>query len=272
MRSTKVREPDSLTADTGPGDLDTVVPARLTDVVVEFTSAQGTQRVLDGLSLECHSPEFLVLIGRSGCGKTTVLNLLAGLVSPTEGRVTVLGKPPKMARSDLSYMFARDALMPWRTARANVELGLEVRGHLSRRERRAVATEALERLGLAPALHKYPWQLSQGMRQRVALARTMVLEPQLILMDEPFAALDAQTKIAARAEFLKMWERNPRAVVFVTHDLQEALLMGDRILIMADGGISREVKVPFPHPRAPEELPFTEQFRVMERDLSAELR
>ncbi|MDP3317394.1 MAG: ABC transporter ATP-binding protein, partial [Devosia sp.] len=205
--------------------------ATLNGVTVSFDnrSTGTTTTILKNFSLQIRDGEFVVIVGRSGCGKTTVLNLLAGLLDPQSGSVTLKGRAPRAAREHLGYMFARDALVPSRTAMGNVEIGLEVRG-MGRAERRARAHELMLKLGLAGAEDRYPWQLSQGMRQRVALARTWALEPDLVLMDEPFAALDAQTREAARVQFLDLWERRRSSVVFVTHDLTEALLLGDRVI------------------------------------------
>ena len=248
--------------------------ATLTQVSVAFTDPKTRQRkfILENFDFECGRGEFVVMVGRSGCGKTTVLNILSGLLRPNSGTVEVLGKSPREARNLIGYMFARDALMPWRRAGQNVELPLE-RDGVEPTERRRRAEAMLARLGLEGKSALYPWQLSQGMRQRVALARTWVSGPELLLMDEPFAALDAQTKVEARAEFLKIWEEARRSVVFVTHDLSEALLLGDRIVMLATGG--KEVvnlKVPFPHPRDVSELPFAKEFRELEHDLSQKLR
>lgn len=250
------------------------VAATLKGVSVAFQDPKTRQfkSVLEDFDFECGQGEFVVMVGRSGCGKTTVLNILCGLLTPTRGTVEVLGKSPRQARSQIGYMFARDALMPWRRAGQNVELPLE-RDGVDPTERRRRAEVMLARLGLEGKSALYPWQLSQGMRQRVALARTWVSGPELLLMDEPFAALDAQTKIEARGEFLKVWEERRCSVVFVTHDLTEALLMGDRIVMLATGG--KEVvnlKVPFPHPRDVGELPFAKEFRELEHDLSQKLR
>lgn len=247
--------------------------ASLRGVTVRFAGKPPARpaTILRNFSLDVRRGEFLVIVGRSGCGKTTVLNLLAGLLDATAGAVEVMGKPPRAARQHLGYMFARDALVPSRTALGNVEIGLEVRG-LPRDERRRRAGELMEKLGLAGAEARYPWQLSQGMRQRVALARTWALNPDLILMDEPFAALDAQTRESARAQFLELWERTRSSVIFVTHDLTEALLLGDRLIIMAPGGrIVEDLRLPFAHPRNPRELPFTDEFRGLERKLRSGL-
>ncbi len=251
----------------------TALVANLEQVAVSFENraARTATTVIENLSLEIRQGEFVVIVGRSGCGKTTVLNLLAGLLDPDAGTVEVMGKPPRAARQHLGYMFARDALVPSRTALGNVEIGLEVRG-MGRGERRALALQLMATLGLAGAESRYPWQLSQGMRQRVALARTWALHPDLILMDEPFAALDAQTREAARAQFLDLWEHNRSSVVFVTHDLTEALLLGDRVIIMGPKGqILEDISLAFGRPRDPAELPFTDRFRSLERRLRASL-
>ena len=249
------------------------VAATLKGVSVAFVDpkTKRSKFVLENFNFECGRGEFVILVGRSGCGKTTVLNILSGLLDPTRGTVEVLGKRPREARQQIGYMFARDALMPWRRAVENVELGLE-RDGVEPVERRRRAEAMLKRLGLEGKSALYPWQLSQGMRQRVALARTWVPGPELLLMDEPFAALDAQTKIESRAEFLQIWEEARRSVVFVTHDLSEALLLGDRIVMLGTGG--KEIvnlKVPFQHPRDVAELPFTKEFRLLEHDLSQKL-
>ena len=245
--------------------------ARLDGVTVRFDNAAtgSSTTVLEDFSLQCEAGEFLVIVGRSGCGKTSVLNLLAGLLDPNVGSVQVKGKPPRAARHHLGYMFARDALVPSRTAMGNVEIGLEVRG-VGRAERRARAQKLMDQLGLSGAEVRYPWQLSQGMRQRVALARTWALDPDLILMDEPFAALDAQTRESARVQFLNLWERRRSSVIFVTHDLTEALLLGDRVILMGPGGsILENIVLPFKRPRNSSELPYTDEFRVLERKFHA---
>lgn len=237
------------------------------NVCMDFkTVGSDPTRILHDVSLTCAPGEFVVLIGKSGCGKTTILNLLAGLIDPSAGTVEVLGTQPRQARRRLAYMFARDALMPWRNAVRNVEYGLQLRG-VPRAVRRERALLMLDRVGLDGAARFHPWQLSQGMRQRVALARTWALEPEMLLMDEPFAALDSQTKVKMRAQFAAMWERTRPGVVFVTHDLTEALLLGDRVILVKDGRIDLEVTVPFERPREMEELLYDPEFQDLERQL-----
>jgi NitT/TauT family transport system ATP-binding protein len=232
------------------------VPVRLADVNVEFPVSGGeageTFFAVNGVSLAIRRGEILVLVGKSGCGKTTVLNVVAGLVKATGGVVEVMGKSPVEGRQHVAYMFARDALLPWRTAARNIEFALELRRpEIGRRERHEKARELLEMLGVGRAAKLFPWQLSQGMRQRVALARTWAIEPDVLLMDEPFAALDAQTRIEAQQMFLDTWSRNRKTAMFVTHDLDEAILLGDRVIVMHSGKAVDEVRIDTPRPRDP---------------------
>lgn len=222
--------------------------AHAADVVVEFETASGPVRGLDGVSFALRQGEFLVLVGRSGSGKTTALNVLAGLTAATGGEVSVLGRSPVEARPQLGYMFARDALLPWRTALSNVEFSLEVRG-FHKAERRERARRYLDLVKLSRFADNLPSQLSQGQRQRVALARTWAPSPNILLMDEPFSALDAQTRESLHEEFVRMWAADKKSVVFVTHDLNEAITLADRILVFDDGRIVKEFVVPFGRPR-----------------------
>ena len=226
----------------------------------------GITTALDDVSLEVREGELLVFVGKSGSGKTTALNVLAGLVAPTDGRATVLGQVPVAARKDLGYMFARDALLPWRSATDNVEFGLELRG-VPKAERRARALKYLELVHLKDYAGNFPTQLSQGQRQRVALARTWALSPRVLLMDEPFAALDAQTREALQAEFLRVWALEKRSVAFVTHDLNEAICVADRILVFSKGRIAREFAVPFERPRDVFEITSQPEAHAMYRDI-----
>jgi NitT/TauT family transport system ATP-binding protein len=214
--------------------------------------------VLDGISLEVPQDQFVAVIGSSGCGKTTLLNLVAGIDKPRLGAITTLSRTGERIRAGdgkLGYMFARDALFPWRTLIRNVEYGLEARS-VSRAQRRQAAQESIALVGLSGSEHKYPAELSQGMRQRANLARLLAANPEFFLMDEPFSALDAETKSIMQSEFLGIWEAQRRTVLFVTHDINEAALLADRILIMSVGKIVKDLPVPFDRPRDVDELRF----------------
>lgn len=229
---------------------------------------------LENVSLTVPKGQFVSIVGASGCGKTSLLNLFAGLLKPTGGTVRVADHKPLVGDRANGYMFARDALLPWRTTVRNVELGLE-NTKMTAKERRERATELLELVGLHKFADTYPRQLSQGMRQRAALARTLAPDPSVLLMDEPFAALDAQTKLHLQREFLRIWEDAPedqqQTVVFVTHDLQEALLLADRVVVMLPrpGRIAVDRVVDLPRPRVEQltEIMFSSEFREFHEEL-----
>src|SRR5438874_12991685 len=208
---------------------------------------------VDDVSLRVAQGEFVSIVGPSGCGKTTLLNFAAGLL-PSEvirGSYLVGGAPPVSGNRDIAYMLARDALCPWRTALENAELGAEIRG-VPPPERRQRALELLDKVGLKGFEDAYPKALSQGMRQRVALARTFSLDAPILLMDEPFGALDAQTKLQLEDVLLSLWQREQRTVVFVTHDLSEAVSMSDRVVVMSSrpGRIIADVRITLGRPRS----------------------
>lgn len=231
-------------------------------VVQDLHHAFGPIPVIDGISFEVANGEFCSIVGPSGCGKTTCLNMIAGELTPQQGSVQVLGSPPRIGRLDLSYMFARDALMPWRTALGNVVLGLESR-RMPKAARIERGRQLLQSVGLGDYLDAYPSQLSHGMRQRVAIARTFAVSPDLLLMDEPFAALDAQTRVLIEDTLIKLWENERSTVVFVTHDLAEAIVLSDRIILMSarPGTIKRIFDIPIPRPRLARKLQGTDDFQ-----------
>lgn len=219
---------------------------------VQTTARRGgpTHHILDDISFSAHSGEIVGLVGPSGCGKTTLLNMFAGLLTPSSGRVTRTGQTVAGCSRDVGYMTARAGLLPWRTARRNIELGLEAR-KVPRREARQRAMKYLELVKLHDYADWYPGRLSQGMRQRVSLARTLAFEPEVILMDEPFAALDVQTKARLQQEFLRICEGSLRTVLWVTHDVNEAVAVCDRVLAMSGGpgSIRAEVMIDLERPR-----------------------
>jgi NitT/TauT family transport system ATP-binding protein len=211
--------------------------------------------VLADVDLDVREGEFVALIGASGCGKTTLLNVIAGLVPPADGVVTIGSRPPAAGRADICYILARDALLPWRTVQSNVEYGLELSG-VGRAERERRATTYVDRVGLGSYRDFYPSRLSQGMRQRVSLARAFAVGRSVYLMDEPFSALDSQTKLVLHDQLLKLWEASGSTVVFVTHDIGEAITLADRVLVMSKKGtgVVDEVCVDLPRPRSADAL------------------
>ncbi len=197
--------------------------------------------------------EFVVIVGPSGCGKTTILNIIAGLEEHQSGAVSVAGAEPRAGRFDIAYMFAQDALLPWRTVMGNVLFGVEVRseGRAIPPHVREEARELIAMVGLSGFEDSYPRQLSHGMRQRTALARTFLMPSPILLMDEPFGALDAHTKLMLEQGLLRLWERDKRTVLFITHDLAEAIALADKILVCTarPGSIKCEIPIEIERPR-----------------------
>ncbi|NYT23231.1 ABC transporter ATP-binding protein [Alcaligenaceae bacterium] len=227
---------------------------------------------LKDINLTIGKSEFVAFVGPSGCGKTTLLNILGGLLNVQYGEASIAGKPPLSGRMDIAYMFARDALLPWRTALENVMIGLESRG-MEPGEMRARAQHFLERVHVGDFRDAYPSQLSHGMRQRVALARTFALPSDVLLMDEPFAALDAHLRIEAGDLLLELWEQDKRTVVFVTHDLHEAIALADRVVVFAPrpGRIKACIDVSFERPRSVEKLQDDQAYHDLYRRLWREM-
>jgi NitT/TauT family transport system ATP-binding protein len=215
----------------------------------------GAVDVLRGVDLTVREREFIALVGASGCGKTTLLNVIAGLVPPAGGTVTVRGTRPAAGRSDICYVLARDALLPWRTVLGNVEYGLELSG-VAGDERRRRAMTFVERVGLKDYRDFYPSKLSQGMRQRVSLARAFAVERNVYLMDEPFSALDSQTRLLLHDQLLGLWETSRATVVFVTHDIGEAITLADRVIVMTKRGtgVAQDIRISLPRPRSADAL------------------
>jgi NitT/TauT family transport system ATP-binding protein len=201
--------------------------------------------VVDNLSLDIDPGEILVVAGPSGCGKSTLLRAIAGLLRPLSGAIVVDGHPVTSPSAERALVFQDDALLPWRTARRNVELPLAVRG-VPREERRRSAAEWLRRVELADHADRLPGQLSGGMRQRVQLARALAGEPRVLCMDEPFGALDTQTRASMQRLLVDAWKSTGCTVVFVTHDVDEALAIGDRIAVLGPGGATAQHRVPRP--------------------------
>ncbi|MFJ9645999.1 ABC transporter ATP-binding protein [Streptomyces sp. NPDC101206] len=206
----------------------------------------GDFTALDGIDLEVRDGEFLAVVGPSGCGKSTLLDLLGGLARPSGGRILLDGKPVTGPGLDRGIVFQQYALLPWRTAQGNVELGLEATG-VPRRQRAVRAREFLDLVGLAGFEGRHPHELSGGMRQRVAIARALAYDPDVLLMDEPFAALDAQTRESLQDELRRIWQHTGKTVVFITHGIEEAVYLGQRVAVMTSrpGRIKEVVPITF---------------------------
>ncbi len=211
----------------------------------------GDLEALRGIDLEVEHGEFISVVGPSGCGKTTFLRIVAGLEHATAGDVVLDGRVVSEPGTDRGFVFQNDSLLPWRTVLANAIIGREVAGAIGSADRKRT-TELLKLVGLEGFEHYYPRQLSGGMRQRVNLARALAIDPQILLMDEPFAALDAQTREIMQAELLRIWERGHKTVLFVTHQIDEAVFLSDRVLVFArrPGRLQEEVNIALPRPRA----------------------
>jgi NitT/TauT family transport system ATP-binding protein len=213
---------------------------------------QPTTTALEGIDLDIRMGEFISLIGPSGCGKSTLLRIIGDLIAPTGGTVVVNGKPADRARRDRDYgmVFQAPVLFEWRTVEENVKLPLEIQG-ASSAKRQARAKEMLELVELGDFLGHYPYQLSGGMQQRVAIARALAFEPAILLMDEPFGALDEMTRERMNSEVLRIWERTGTTVVFVTHSIPEAVFLSSRVVVMSarPGRITRVIDVDLPRPR-----------------------
>jgi NitT/TauT family transport system ATP-binding protein len=246
---------------------------RIENVSKVFQARGTTVTALDGIDLEVRAGEFLVIVGPSGCGKSTLLDLVGGLAAPTSGRILVGGREVTGPGLDRGVVFQQYALLPWRTAQGNVEFGLEAKNVL-RRERAARAREYLDLVGLSSFRDRYPHELSGGMKQRVAIARSLAFDPQVLLMDEPFAALDAQTRDGLQDELLRIWERTGKTVVFITHGIEEAVYLGQRVAVMTSrpGRIKRVVEVPLTARSTTEDLRSDPEFARYRHEIWSLLR
>ena len=213
--------------------------------------------------------EFVSVVGPTGCGKSTLLNIAAGLLAPSGGKVTVFGEPLVGLNRKAGYLFQADALMPWMSALDNVAVGLVYRG-APRAEAHEKAHGWLARVGLSAHGHRYPHQLSGGMKKRVALAQTLIMDPQILLMDEPFSALDIQTRQLMENELLELWSADRKSVVFITHDLEEAISMSDRVVVLAAGPATHPIgdyAIDLPRPRDVAEIRLDPRFVELHREI-----
>jgi NitT/TauT family transport system ATP-binding protein len=226
---------------------------------------------IDGIDLNIAAGKFVSVVGPSGCGKSTLLNLAAGLIAPTRGSVSLFGEPLNRLNRRAAYMFQQDALLPWKTVLENVGLGLRFRGTFTE----AKAREWVERVGLATFADKFPAQLSGGMRKRVAMAQCWIVDPDILLMDEPFGALDIHTRMRMEGELLDLWTGSQKTVLFVTHDLEEALSLSDEVVVLSAGPASHIVArhpIDLPRPRNLMDIRTEPRFAELYREIWAELK
>ncbi len=244
----------------------------LTNITVVFSARSAgakTYMAVRDTTLAVAGGEFVSVVGPTGCGKSTLLNVAAGLLRPSGGSVMVFGKHLTDLNRHAGYLFQSDALMPWLNALDNVSIGLIYRG-MRKPEARRRAGEWLERVGLGAHGHRFPHQLSGGMKKRVALAQTLILDPEILLMDEPFSALDIQTRQLMENELLELWSADRKSVVFITHDLEEAIALSDRLVVLSAGPESRpigEYAIDLPRPRDVAEIRLTPRFVELHRDI-----
>lgn len=240
-------------ASTDAGGRRPLISIRDLTVRYETGGRKGTSVVaIEGIDLDVHEGEFLTVLGPSGCGKTTMMNTVAGIVPATEGTVTVDGEPVTGPGPDRAVVFQDYALMPWRTVYANVRFGMEMQARLRDRDTDAEVRKAIDLVGLTGFEGSYPRQLSGGMQQRVGLARALVADPRIMLMDEPLGAVDAMTREVMRGELERIISATGQTVMFITHSIDEAILLGDRIAVFSShpGSIAEVIPVDLPRPRS----------------------
>jgi NitT/TauT family transport system ATP-binding protein len=225
------------------------------NVSMVFKTRTGELRALDDVTIEIPDSHFACIVGASGCGKSTLLNIMAGLVRPTAGTIEVGGEPIEGPGADRGMVFQSYTLYPWLRVRENVEFGPSLKG-VAKEERRRISGQLIEEMGLTEFAGAYPKELSGGMKQRVAIARALANEPKVLLMDEPFGALDALTRASAQRFLTGVWEQHRRTIAFVTHDIDEAIYLGDTVFVMSrrPGRIQEIVEVDIPRPRSLEDI------------------
>lgn len=250
------------------------IAVRLQGVRVSYRIEEGNYDAVEHADLTLHDGEFVSIVGPTGCGKSTLLNIAAGLIAPSQGRVEIFGGALAGLNGQSGYLFQVDALFPWKTVIENVAIGLEV-AHVETREARARARDWLKRVGLSAFGDRYPHMLSGGQRKRVALAQMLIRDPKILLMDEPFGSLDAQTRQIMGNLLLDLWQTDRKAVLFVTHDLEEAIALSDRVVIMAAGPRSRIIgdwKISLPRPRDIADIKLEPAFHQVHREMWATLK
>lgn len=251
-------------------------PARghidLRDIRVSFMQNGAALDAVSGVTLDVEPGEFVSVVGPSGCGKSTLLNIVAGFLKPSAGKAMVDGKPIDGPSSERGVVFQQYSLFPWLKVRENVEFGLRMQG-MGRAERESKARTLLGLAGLLSFENHYPDQLSGGMKQRVGIVRALATGPQVLLMDEPFGALDAQTRVVMQEILTNMWQQLRLSVLFITHDIEESIFLSDKVYVMTarPGRIKAEIPIPLPRPRTPE-MTASPTFMALHRQLKALIR
>jgi NitT/TauT family transport system ATP-binding protein len=247
---------------------------RFDGVGVSYRFERGSYPAVERADLTVEDGEFLSIVGPTGCGKSTLLNLAAGLIAPSQGRIEVLGRPLPGLNPAAGYLFQADALFPWKTAIENVAIGLEVAG-IAPHQARSRARAWLARVGLSAFADRYPHMLSGGQKKRVALAQVLIRDPKILLMDEPFGPLDAQTRQIMGNLLLDLWNADRKAVLFVTHDLEEAIALSDRVVVMSAGPNARIIgdwKISLPRPRDAADVRLEPAFHEIHREIWMKLK
>jgi len=244
----------------------------LENITKKFFSQKKEILAVDNVSLKVRNNEFLSIVGPSGCGKSTILRMIAGLETPTSGKILLENKEVNEPDADRGMVFQQYTLLPWRTVLENVTFGLEVKG-MPKSERIDIARKFIKMVGLEGFEEAYPYELSGGMQQRVAIARTLANDPKIVLMDEPFGALDTQTRAILQDHLLKIWQKDRKTVVFVTHNVEEAIYLSDRVIIMTarPGKIKSVIDIDLERPRKRTSLEFLEYKKRIIDELKSEV-
>ncbi len=270
-QSTSVRRPTTRaiirrSGSSGRNDMTAYIQGRNVNLTFRPPN-RGPVRALQSFDIEINEGEFLSIVGPSGCGKSTFLNVLLGLIKPDSGELSVRGKPVTGPGSDRAMVFQEFGLLPWRTAQSNIELGLELK-KIPAEKRHSMSSRLIDLVGLSGFEAHYPHELSGGMKQRVGIARALATDPEVLLMDEPFAALDAQTRDLMQAELLRVWRTARKTVLFVTHQIDEAIYLSDRVMVMSKrpGRAKRIFDIDLPRPRE-YEMRVTPQFNELKLEI-----
>lgn len=247
------------------------VKVKIDNVVKKYDTRQGEVIALNGVSLDIKENEFICVVGPSGCGKSTLLNIIAGLLEPTEGSIYVDGNKVEGPGKERGVVFQQYALFPWLTVQKNVEFGLKLQGK-SKEESTKIANHYLKMVDLLQFANSYPKELSGGMKQRVAIARAYAVNPSVLLMDEPFGALDAQTRTQLQSELLLTWEKEQKTCFFITHDVEEAIILAQKVIIMSarPGRIKDIIDINIPYPRT-QEVKMSKEFLDLKNKIWAEV-